>query len=45
MRYGKYIALAVLVMGCLIAAGKNKKKVLLPADVVQAQTAVVHGRS
>jgi hypothetical protein len=42
MRYGKYIALAVLVTGCcLVATGKNKRKVLLPADVVQAQTAVV----
>jgi len=41
MRGTKYIALAVLTMGCLIADGKNKKKVLLPADIVQAQTAFV----
>src|SRR5579859_3359961 len=41
MRGTKYIALAVLTMACLIAGGKNKKKVLLPADIVQAQTAFV----
>lgn len=41
MRFAKYVALAVLVLGCMAADGKNKKKVLLPADVVQAQTAIV----
>ena len=41
MRYAKYVAVMVLMTCCLIAAGKNKKKVLLPADVVQAQTAAV----
>lgn len=41
MRLAKYVVLGVLVTGCMIAAAKNKKKVLLPADVVQAQTAIV----
>jgi hypothetical protein len=41
MRYAKYVVLAPLVLGCMMADGKNKKKVLLPADVVQAETAIV----
>lgn len=42
MRWRKILAGSlVLVMGCAIAYGKDKKKILLPADVLQARTVLV----
>jgi hypothetical protein len=41
MRYGKSLALALLVMCCLVAKGKDKKKILLPDDILQARTVLV----
>lgn len=43
MRYRKVIAASLVVMmGCMAAAGKDKKKkILLPADVLQARTVLV----
>ena len=41
MRHRSELVCAVLLMLCLVAAAKNKKKVILPADVVQARTAWV----
>jgi hypothetical protein len=42
MRYQRVLSASlVLVMCCVVAAGKDKKKILLPADVLQAQTVLV----
>ena len=43
MRYQRALATSlVLAMFCVVAAGKDKKKkILLPADVLQARTAIV----
>jgi len=43
MRHRRFLAgLLVLVMGCMVAAAKDKKKkILLPADVLQARTVLV----
>lgn len=42
MRRGRVLLLALgLAMVCLVAAGKEKKKVLLPQDVLQARTVLV----
>src|SRR5580704_16299434 len=41
MRYHRSLALSVLLLYCLVAAGKNKKKVLLPADVLEAKSVLV----
>lgn len=41
MRHGSRLVCAVLLMSCLVATAKNKKKVLFPADIVQARTAWV----
>ena len=41
MRYRRRVAFSVLLLGCLVAAGKDKKKVLLPADVLEARTVLV----
>ncbi len=41
MRHRSRLICAVLLMSCLVAAAKNKKKVLLPADIVEARTAWV----
>jgi hypothetical protein len=38
MRHRSRLICAVLLMSSLLAVAKNKKKVLLPADVVQART-------
>ncbi len=34
-------AVSILLLSCLFAVGKDKKKVLLPADVLQARTVLV----
>jgi hypothetical protein len=41
MRHRRSLALSVLLVCCLVAAGKDKKKVLLPADVLEAKTVLV----
>lgn len=41
MRYVKGVAICLLLMGFLAAAGKNKKKVILPTDVLQARSILV----
>jgi hypothetical protein len=41
MRCTTMIAVAAVSMCCLVAAGKNKKKILLPADVLKARTVLV----
>jgi hypothetical protein len=41
MRFSKSLAFALLLMCCVAAAGRDKKKILLPADVLQAQTVLV----
>jgi hypothetical protein len=41
MRYRWSLVLSLLVVCCLVAAGKDKKKVLLPADVLEARTVLV----
>jgi hypothetical protein len=41
MRYRKSFVLALWMMCCLVAAGKDKKKVLLPDDILQARTVLV----
>ena len=35
------VVVSLLFLGCLVAAGKDKKKIILPADVLQAQTVLV----
>jgi hypothetical protein len=41
VRFAKGIAFFLVLMGSITAAAKNKKKVLLPADVLQARTVLV----
>jgi hypothetical protein len=41
MKYRRSFALALFMLCCLAAAGKDKKKVLLPDDVLQARTVLV----
>ena len=41
MQCSKSLAVSAFLMCCLVAAGKDKKKVLLPADVLQARTVLV----
>jgi len=41
MRYHRKIAFSLLVVCCMPAGGKDKKKVLLPADVLEATTVLV----
>ena len=42
MRYQRVLAASLgLAMCCLVAAGKDKKKILLPADVLEAKTVLV----
>jgi hypothetical protein len=41
MRYQKSLSLSMLLVCCLVAAGKDKKKVILPADVLQARSVLV----
>ena len=41
MRYCGRVVFSVLLMCCLVAAGKDKKKVILPADVLEARTVLV----
>lgn len=39
--YLKSLAVSVVLLSCLVASGKDKKKTLLPADVLQARTVLV----
>lgn len=41
MRYQRRVAFSLLLICCLVAAGKDKKKVILPADVLEARTVLV----
>lgn len=41
MRYRKSLAISVLLLSSLVAAAKDKKKALLPADILRAQTVLV----
>lgn len=41
MPYRRTLAFALLLVCCLVAAGKNKKKMVLPADVLEARTVLV----
>lgn len=41
MRHIKAVALCLLLMCCTAATAKNKKKVILPVDVLQARTVLV----
>lgn len=41
MRYRTGLTSAALLLSCLVAVGKDKKKVVLPVDVLQARTAWV----
>jgi hypothetical protein len=41
MRYRTRVAFSVLLMSCLVAAAKDKKKFILPADVLDAKTVAV----
>lgn len=42
MRHERVLACSlVLLMACVVAEGKNKKKILLPADVLEAKTVFV----
>jgi hypothetical protein len=41
MRYHKSLAVSLLLVCCLVAAGKDKKKILLPADVLEARSVLV----
>lgn len=41
MKHRGYLVLAPAVLCCLTAAAKDKKKIILPADVLQAQTVLV----
>lgn len=41
MRYQRSLSVSLLVVCCLAAAGKDKKKIILPADVLQARTVLV----
>ena len=41
MRHRKVVAFSLLLVCCVAAFGKDKKKAVLPADVVQARTVLV----
>jgi len=41
MGYRKSLVVVVLMVGCLAAAGKNKKKAVLPYDILEATSVVV----
>ncbi len=41
MPYQRCAAFFLLLMSCLVAAGKDKKKVILPSDVLEARTVLV----
>jgi hypothetical protein len=41
MRYHRSLALSLLLTCCLFAAGKDKKKIILPKDVLDAGTVLV----
>ncbi len=41
MLRGRSLVVAVLLLSCLVAAAKDKKKFLLPIDVLQARTVLV----
>jgi hypothetical protein len=41
MRYHKILAFPLLLICCLVAAGKDKKKMILPKDVLEAKTVLV----
>jgi len=41
MRYSKSVAFFSLLICCLVAAGKNRKKIILPEDVLEARTVLV----
>lgn len=41
MLYRRILVLSVLLLSCLVGVGKDKKKVLLSADVLQARTVFV----
>ena len=41
MRYPWKVAFSITLMCCLVAAGKDKKKIILPTDVLEARTVLV----
>src|SRR5208337_580358 len=41
MNYRRTFVFSLLTICCLVAAGKDKKKVLLPADVLEAKSVLV----
>ncbi len=41
MRLHKGLAILFLIMGCMLATAKDKKKVLLPDDILEARTVLV----
>jgi hypothetical protein len=41
MLYRRGFAVSIMLLCCLVAAGKDKKKALLPADILRAQTVLV----
>jgi len=41
MRCRRNLLLSLLLVCCLVAAGKDKKKIVLPADVLEARTVLV----
>lgn len=41
MRYHRSVAFSLLLVCCLVAAGKDKKKSLLPTDILEARTVLV----
>ena len=41
MRYHRSLAFSLLLICCLVAAGKDKKKIILPNDVLEARTVLV----
>ena len=41
MRYHRSLAFSLLLICCLVAFGKDKKKIILPKDVLEAKTVLV----
>jgi hypothetical protein len=41
MPFRKFLALAAVILFCVLAAAKDKKKAVLPADILHAETALV----
>jgi len=41
MKYQRRAAFSLVLMCCLVAAGKDKKKIILPADVLEAKSVFV----